>query len=46
MYNVYDRVPSAEQIAAILDGSDVAGATPRLSTAYNADGRQQVTAAR
>ncbi|WP_336961119.1 hypothetical protein [Sphingobium aquiterrae] len=45
-YNVYDRVPTAEQIAAILDGSDVAGATPRASTAYRADGGRTITAAR
>jgi hypothetical protein len=45
IYDVCDHMPSNQQIAAILNGSDPATAKPRSSTAYEADGTA-TTAAR
>jgi hypothetical protein len=42
VYNAYDRIPTKEQIAAIIDGSDRKGATLLLSTAHTADGRTAI----
>jgi hypothetical protein len=43
VYNVYDRIPTSSQIAAIIDGSDAKGTTLLLSTAMDADGRMTVS---
>lgn len=45
-YGVYDRVPSARQIAAIIDGKDPQTAQAETSTAYAANGEATVSAAK
>lgn len=39
LYGVYDRVPSAQQIAAIVDGKDPQTAQAHATAAYAADGQ-------
>jgi hypothetical protein len=43
VYSAYDRLPTKQQIAAIIDGSDKKGATMLLSAAHAADGRVTVS---
>jgi hypothetical protein len=43
VYNVYDRVPTTQQIAAIIDGSDNKGSTRVLSAAHAPNGSMTVS---
>ncbi|HEX7782119.1 MAG TPA: hypothetical protein VF509_04875 [Sphingobium sp.] len=43
VYGAYDRIPTRQQIAAIIDGSDKMGATLLQSTAHAADGRATIS---
>ncbi|MGC4251007.1 MAG: hypothetical protein QM605_05910 [Sphingobium sp.] len=46
LYGVYDRIPSARQIAAILDGKDPQTAQAETTAAYAANGEVTVSAPR